>query len=125
MFCPLAPVLPFYVLYVLSQSFSVFFHISIRGDVLLGTLQNYGIYFGAWSASLCFLAILLCRFPSPDGEVEDSSLCFFPIISVTIFCPPVLCCFTGLACDGISVPVETRSFELLLNLQFLSVVIHD
>lgn len=63
-------------------------------------------------------------FSSPDGEVEDSSLCFFPIISVTVFCPPVLCCFTGLACDDISIPVETRSFELLLNLQFLSVVIH-
>lgn len=63
-------------------------------------------------------------FPSPDGEVEDSSLCFFPIVSVAVFCPPGLCCFTGLACDDISISIETRSFELLLNLQFLPVVIH-
>lgn len=58
----LTPVLTLcYVLHVLSQSFSVFFHTPIRGNVLLGTLQNCGIYFDTWSGSSCFLAILLCR----------------------------------------------------------------
>lgn len=61
-------------------------------------------------------------FPS-DGEAEDSALCFFPIVSVAIFCLPVISCFTGLACDVVSISTETRSFELLLNSQFLSVVI--